>query len=207
MAERPIVPLHTQDFPNASVFADEHPSEKPEKPVPEKIIKGEVSVKKTSLTKRIGNIILQGETWETLGDKLLTEVIIPQILSGIADIIQSATDMIFLGKVRSKGSKSKYNFNSLYNGAIASTKAEKITDAYDSNIVMETKEDADELLEQMLNWIETYGTISVADMKNMVGTTCNHTDYRFGWTNLRSARVIHTRDGWELKLPAVEVVS
>ena len=49
--------------------------------------------------------------------------------------------------------------------------------------------------------LETYGVVSVADMYDLVGITCNYTDNKYGWTNLRNAEPVRVRDGYMLKLP------
>ena len=49
--------------------------------------------------------------------------------------------------------------------------------------------------------IDTYKIASVADLYDLVGLTGNYTDNRYGWTNIASADVIRTRDGYQLKLP------
>ena len=49
--------------------------------------------------------------------------------------------------------------------------------------------------------IETYGSATVADLYDLVGITCNYTDNKYGWTNLRNAEPIRVRDGYMLKMP------
>ena len=48
--------------------------------------------------------------------------------------------------------------------------------------------------------IETYGMVSVADLYDLVGITCNYTDNKYGWTSVRNAEPVRTRDGYVLKL-------
>ena len=49
--------------------------------------------------------------------------------------------------------------------------------------------------------IDTYGSVSVADMYDLVGMSCNYTDNKYGWTNLRNAEPVRVRDGYLLKMP------
>ena len=49
--------------------------------------------------------------------------------------------------------------------------------------------------------IETYGMASVADMYDLVGISCDYTANKYGWTNIRNAEVVRTRDGYMLKMP------
>ena len=49
--------------------------------------------------------------------------------------------------------------------------------------------------------IETYGIVSVADLYELVGVDGEYTDNDYGWTNIRNADVVRTRDGYLLSLP------
>lgn len=49
--------------------------------------------------------------------------------------------------------------------------------------------------------IDTYGNVSVADLYDLVGKSCEYTDQKYGWTNIRNAEPIRVRDGYMLKLP------
>ena len=52
--------------------------------------------------------------------------------------------------------------------------------------------------------IEEYdGIVTVADLYDLVGITDKYTDHKYGWTNLRNAKVERVRDGYMLKLPKV----
>ena len=51
--------------------------------------------------------------------------------------------------------------------------------------------------------IDTYGQVSVADLYDLVGKSCNYTDNNYGWTNLRNAEPVRVRDGYMLKMPKV----
>jgi hypothetical protein len=50
--------------------------------------------------------------------------------------------------------------------------------------------------------INRYGVVSVGDLYDLAGiSTTNYTVNKYGWTNIRSAHVVRTRDGYLLKLP------
>ena len=69
------------------------------------------------------------------------------------------------------------------------------------DIILETRGEAEEVLERMEELIETYGIVSVADLYDLVGITGNYTDNKYGWTNIRNAEPVRVRDGYMLKLP------
>ena len=53
----------------------------------------------------------------------------------------------------------------------------------------------------MCELLDIYKTVTVADLKDLVGVTPIYTDNKYGWTNLRNADVQRVRDGYLLKLP------
>ena len=61
--------------------------------------------------------------------------------------------------------------------------------------------EAEDVLSRMDELIDTYGVVSVADLYDLVGISCNYTDNKYGWTNLRNAEPVRVRDGYMLKLP------
>lgn len=71
------------------------------------------------------------------------------------------------------------------------------------NTVFGTRSEALELLYQIQDIIVEYGSVSVADVRDLLGDTPGFTDYKYGWTrdDLRTGRVIKVRYGYMLKLP------
>ena len=72
--------------------------------------------------------------------------------------------------------------------------------SYD-DIFFDTREEAEEVLSKMDELIELYGVVRVADLYELVGITRDYTDNKYGWKNIRNARIERTRDGYAIKLP------
>ena len=51
-----------------------------------------------------------------------------------------------------------------------------------------------------------YGVVSVADMYDLCGMTCNYTDNKYGWKSLARADISRVRDGYMIKLPKAEPI-
>ncbi|QFG09344.1 hypothetical protein SEA_SLOOPYJOE_49 [Arthrobacter phage Sloopyjoe] len=62
---------------------------------------------------------------------------------------------------------------------------------------------AEETLDQMLELVSHYGTVSVHELKAMLGITGEFTDQKWGWKALGNASVERERDGYRLALPKV----
>ena len=65
----------------------------------------------------------------------------------------------------------------------------------------DTRGEAEEVLSRLDELIEMYGLVRVADLYDLVGITGDYTDNKYGWKNIRNARVERTRDGYAIKLP------
>lgn len=75
-------------------------------------------------------------------------------------------------------------------------------DKYDyDDIILESRGEAEDVLERMDELIATYQLVSVADFYDLVGVSGNYTDNKYGWTDIRNASVIRVRDGYMIKLP------
>ena len=68
-------------------------------------------------------------------------------------------------------------------------------------LLLESRGEAEDVLERMDELIATYQVVSVADFYDLVGVSGNYTDNKYGWTDIRNASVIRVRDGYMIKLP------
>ena len=78
-------------------------------------------------------------------------------------------------------------------------------DSFD-DIVIPSRQEADEVLEKMDEIIDRYDIVSVSDYYDLVGETGNYTDNKYGWSSLRTAEVVRVRDGYIIKLPKPKVI-
>lgn len=79
--------------------------------------------------------------------------------------------------------------------------------SYDfDDVVFDTRGEADEVLSSMDELMDRYGVVSVADMYDLCGMTCNYTDNKYGWKSLARADISRVRDGYMIKLPKAEPI-
>lgn len=178
-------------------LVEEQPVE--EKKKIEKVITGSVKTKKKSgMSKLFKNIV--SDDARDIKTYLMGDIIVPTIKKTISDTV----DMIlFGGSKRNKSSVSRVSYRSFYDEPRTRDvrdSAPAIGYSYD-DIILSSRGDAEEVLSQLNDMIDTYSIASVADLFDLVGITGNYTDNKYGWTNLRNADVIRTRDGYMLKLP------
>jgi len=75
-----------------------------------------------------------------------------------------------------------------------------------NDVIFNSKEDAERVLETMLECINVYGVVSLADMYELVELPQAHIDQKWGWTFITATQVKQVRDGWVLTLPPMEEI-
>jgi len=172
----------------------------PEKKI-EKVIAGTAKTKKKN---EFCNMLIS-EDAGNVKSYILMDVLIPAFKKLISDIVTNGVDMFLYGETR--GSKksspsSKVSYRNYYDETNNSRESrnEKRGYRYD-DIILDTRGEAEEVLITLEEIISKYGLVSVADLYEMVGHTGSYTDNNYGWTDIRSALINRTRDGYLLKLP------
>ena len=175
-----------------------------EKPKVEKIVTGGVRTKKKSELSKFKDVFI-AEDMDNIKKYVLMDILVPAFKKAISDIVRNGIDMLLYGEVGSEkrsGNASKVSYRSYYerNNDRASGSRVKPTYGYD-DIVLESRGEAEEVLDKLEELIETFKIASVADLYDLVGVSCEYTANNYGWTNLRNASVVRVRDGYLLKLP------
>jgi hypothetical protein len=70
------------------------------------------------------------------------------------------------------------------------------------DIIIPTRQEAEEVLDRMYDLISQYDSASVSDLYELTGIASSHTDMKWGWEDLRGASVGRVRGGgYLLELP------
>jgi hypothetical protein len=75
-----------------------------------------------------------------------------------------------------------------------------------NDILLVSREEADQVLETLTNCVEMYGVVSLADLYELIGHPQATIDQKWGWTYLTSASIKSVRDGYLLELPPLEEI-
>jgi len=187
--------------------------------VPEvkKIIKGKVVRRKKSLKERFVEAFTGDDTRSVL-DYIFYDVLIPSAKDLIFDMVKSGLEMKLFGDKRGRfntprdrGGRSYTNYNAYYRSDNDHyynrdrdrrdiSKANRARHDF-SEIILNTREDAENILSSLIDLIIDYGVASVADLYDMVGMDSDYTDQKYGWTELRDSRVSRVREGYLINLP------
>lgn len=69
------------------------------------------------------------------------------------------------------------------------------------NIILRSKQDADAVLNQMIDRIRSYGAVSIADLFDLIQVPGEYTDNNWGWRDARYFGVRRVAKGFLLVLP------
>lgn len=188
--------------PNSNKYKEEQRNATERKKV-QKVVKGNVKTRKNNVRKLTDVFI--SEDVSNVKSYVLMDVLVPAIKKAISDIVVNGVDMILYGEVgRSKKSGSSfisYSGISSNRGRNDHRDSRPRSSFDDKDIVYNTRSEAEEVKMRMIEILETYGVVTVADMYDLSGESCNYTDNKYGWTSMRTAEVVRARDGYVIKLP------
>ena len=163
--------------------------------------------KKKSEIKKFTDVFI-AEDVTSVKNYIVNDVLIPAAKKAISDIVTNGIDMILYGAARGKDrrwdSGSRVSYTNYYerdrDRDYDRRRERRSVNDYD-DIILDTRREAEDVLNRMDDLIDAYGMVSVADLYDLVGVTGNYTDNKYGWTKLRNAEVRRTRDGYLKKLP------
>lgn len=200
-----------ENYTGNSIKSREAEKNKPEEKKVEKVVKGNVKVKKKGELYKIASSIVCDEV-SSIKEYIIYDVIIPAIRDTISDVIIGSVNMLFHGDAKAgrkgKGTNaSRVSYRSFYDDRRDKRDRDRddrreVIQSYD-DVALESKADAEEVLDRMEEMIDQYGVATVADLFEMVGQSGNgYTDRNYGWTSLRTATIYRDRHGdYRFKLP------
>ena len=172
----------------------------------EKVVTGNVKTRDNK-GRKFADIFIS-EDAANVKSYIVMDVLVPAIKKAVSDIVTDGISMILYGGTggsrsgRSSGNKVSYRSYS------DDRRDDRRDDRYISrnrfdydDIVFETRGEAESVRRQMLDVIDRYGFVTVADMYDMAGITPPYTSNNYGWVSIRSAEAVRVRDGYVLKLP------
>lgn len=148
---------------------------------------------------------------------MIEEVAVPAIRDMFREALQSGIDRLIYGETRRPhrstsplGAQNvghvQYNrmgTSPITQPSVLSRQARARHDLDD--LVIQSAQDANEVIDQMFDIMSRHGEVSVADLYELTGIQSAHTDFKWGWTNLRGARAVGLRQGgYVLDLPRPE---
>lgn len=182
---------------------------KEERKPQEKVVNGTVTVKKKSPARKFTDVFIS-EDVSNVKSYIFTDVLVPALKKLVSDIVKDGIDMFMYGGTRRGDTRpsgyradtvsynrySDKNYGRRVDGDIRA----RSTYSYDE-IIFPSRGDAEIVLDRMLEILEQYDMVSIADFYEMAGLTGEYTDLKYGWTSLRGVEAVRHKDGFVLDLP------
>lgn len=163
-----------------------------------KVTTGNVTLRKKSGLSKIKDSFI--EDAPKVKDHIIFEVFIPAAKKFILD----AVSMLLLGEsarvdTKKRPAGSRVSYRDFYDDPVRSNRSSRITtkSAFDlDEFEFDNRGDAEDVLYQMEQIVGKYGLVSVADLYDLCDMTPdNHCVNNYGWSDLRSARVLRVNGG------------
>ena len=196
-----------EDYRSNSHKAKAEAKEAAEKKV-DQVVTGNVKRKKKSEVSKFKDVFIS-EDVSNVKSYIFLDVLVPAIKKAVSDIVKDGVDMMLYGDKRSggRGSSSYVSYRSYSDNTSRNSNRRSVRASYDfDDVIFDTRGEADAVLSSMDELMDRYGVVSVADMYDLCGMTCNYTDNKYGWKSLARADISSVRDGYIIKLPKAEPI-
>lgn len=195
-----------QDFPPNSQKAKA--TEAPRVPL-KPVTSAETRERKGGLGRKFKQTFFAGNSRDVFG-YMVEDVVVPSIRDMFRDALQGGIDRLFYGD-RSTGRRrtsspltsqplGHVNYGGTPTRATAQSQPRTISRQARARhnldeLVIPSRQEAEAVLDQMYEQLSRYGMVSVADLYELTGIRSEHTDMKWGWTNLRGAKAVRLRQG------------
>ena len=202
MAEHDII-INPDDFPgNSNKSKEEQPKAKVEK-----VVSGNVVTRKPSFFRKAAGVIFSDVSEEDLRTEIIFDYLIPTIKDTVVDMGKMLLDAIFYGSTKpahkSNGTKPyRVSYSDYYDKSTSKPTGIKASSYNFTEVAMDSRADAEHVLDTMIDMTREYGAASVGDFCDLVGVDNNFTDYKYGWTDLTKVTVSRTRNGYVINFPS-----
>ena len=189
--------------PNSHKSREEQADAYRERKKAERVVSGTAKVKQKNEIRKIADAFVP-EDVSNIKSYFIWDVLVPNAKKAILDIVCMCLN-IDDPSYKRKSTGSKISYRDYYdrgdNRRSASDSRRSSRFEYD-DIVIPSRGEAEAVLSQMDDMIERYRFVSVLDLYDICGLDSPpYTSDKYGWSDLRTARVVPVRDGYILKLP------
>ena len=210
--------INDENFPSNSITSRGDRGERTKKR-PERVVKGRAIRRKKSLGSNLAKTFL-GNDAKSVVAYIFYEVLIPAAKNTIQDMITGGIEMLLFGegsgnrsrRHQKRDGQSVVSYSNYYQGGrtrgSSRRNGEPSRSVYRNRtrgieeIIIDDRSEAEDVLEALRDMLDEYESVSVADLMDLTGfDNEDWTDAKWGWDDLRHAKVIRVRGGYMLDLP------
>ncbi len=177
-----------------------------------KVVQGKAVTRKPSLAKKFSDTFIAEDISDVMS-YLFFDVLVPAVKDTIVNFVVNGINAVIYGDTRPR--QSRFNqpygnrpYTSYSSYSRPSTRPEgsfsrrgEIRYSQEKEPIVESRYDADLVLEELNNCICEYDQATVGDLYDLLGFDSDHTDYKWGWSDLSGATVRKVPGGWLIDLP------
>lgn len=153
----------------------------------------------------------------SIKEYILWDVLLPAFKNAISDTVTNGIDMLLFGQTRGRVSNTVKRitpYSSIYHGSNSNTvfkyneppkEQKRNLSGYSyQEVVLATRQEAEDVLSHMRIYLDRYGVVSVADLYDSIGEVPDMMDNKWGWYDLNGACIQRCSDGYLIRMPRVE---
>ncbi len=186
---------------------------KPEKKDVKMVTSKPATRKKKGKLKAFAETVFEDDDGEKISDLIVNDILIPSAKDTASTIVGSMLDMVrdiveraLFGRSYGVSHRDRNHRNaSRYSSSYKSSRPrdrEPINKHGVDDVVFDSREEAEDVLDLLVNLIEDYGEASISDFYDAAGVTSgNFTDNKYGWNNLNNAKITRRGSDFFIRLP------
>lgn len=182
-----------------------------------KVVTGEVIQKPKGVGRKFKDIFLGGDARQA-ARYVTADVLLPALRNLIVDMVTKGAERLIYGELQYRR-RPTINYSSRYQGVQYNRPFDPrdprersyiVSDRVRQNrheindVILATKEEADLVVERLIDIIDKYEIVSLADLYDLLGLQTSHIDNKWGWTVLGNVPIRQIRQGYLLELPPLE---
>lgn len=154
---------------------------------------------------------LFADDFDDIKTNIVSDTIIPALRDMLFDAVSGGLSMVLYGETYSshkyRKSKSHIDYGKISSGPGSSRERRERKSELSSSVedlAFEYREDAVAVLDEIMEIMETYDMVSIADVYSLAGIPTQHTDNKYGWDNpadVAKMKIARSGRDWVLKLP------
>jgi len=186
----------------------------------EQVVTSPVIIKEKGIGRKLKTIFFGGE-FKSAGRYILADVLLPSMRDTFVNMASRGAERMVYGESFNNrgrrpqmGSRTTYNAPPQMGRPYQSTMLPGQPPRYPSirpanhreanDILIVSREEANLVLERLIDIVEKYEVASLADLYDLLGQPSSPIDNKWGWTFLNAAEVRQVKNGWLLELPPME---
>lgn len=179
-----------------------------EGPKVQRVTQNEAIQRKRGIGSRFKQTFIEGNARMAL-NYMVGDVIIPTIQDAMIEALQGGIERVIKGDTQPRKSTApsaystipRTNYQSQFRSPNAAPPQQRSISPQSRSmhnfgeILLESRQEANDVIEMLYETLSRFGTVKVADLYTMTGIQSSHVDHQWGWDNLRGTKAVRQRNG------------